>query len=473
MKKIMLLALTVMLTACHDFLDEVDQDKLIPSKTEHYAAVLLNNNQYNFPIFVNANFMTDDITEYSQSLESSRKAKKPVYTWQIEIEKDEDGNKATTDNTWTNAYKNISICNYVHELVEDAEGTKEEKAFIKGEAKFFRAYNYFNLLNLYGVPFDSENAAHALGVPLRLDNGIEQTFQRNTVAECYQQIEADLREAIELITESSIEKSIHHPSAASCHLLLSRIYLYQEKWQEAAEAATKAMEGHQLTRMTTSGTWVSEDNPEVLYTGMFYNGTITHSVFETGWKVSPELIAMYSADDIRLSRFFTKVAGKLGNVYYCNKGERDYSQIGYVAFRVAEAYLTRAEAYARQGKTQEAKTDLTTLLATRYKSGASYVIPDDSAALLEYILNERRKELCFEEHHRWFDLRRMKTDAPEIKHSYTLTDTDGTQYGTQVYTLFPADLNYTLPIPLAERENNPLIQNNERYDKLPETTGEF
>jgi putative lipoprotein len=141
--------------------------------------------------------------------------------------------------------------------------------------------------------------------------------------------------------------------------------------------------------------------------------------------------------------------------------------------RLAEAYLNRAEAYARLNQPTEAVRDMTDLLSKRYLRSSGFDIPEETEELLDFIQKERRKELCYEEHHRWFDLRRMRENAPEVVHAFTITDESGIIYGTQYYTLFPGELNYTLPLPLKERDNNPLIQNNERYDKLPETNDEI
>lgn len=458
---------------CNGFLDEVDKDKLIPTKTEHYASVLLSCLEYDYPVFGTIDYMADNVTEYSQATESSRKAQKSIYTWQLEIELDENGNKVSTNRMWTTTYKDIAIANYVEELVDDAVGSDEEKMFIKGEARFLRALCYFNLLNVYGQPFNPESAACELGVPLRLDNGVEQTYQRSTVAGCYRQIEEDLKEAARLIGESGITKSKFHPSLGTCVLLLSRVYLYQEKWEDAIDAATEAMKHGALSRIPSDGVFASAENPEVFYGGMFSGGTITSTDFEKGWRVHPDLIALYDRDkDARFDRFFSKVKGKVGEVYYSEKGSTGYSSMGQCVMRLAEAYLNRAEAYARLNQTEKAKKDMEDLLATRYSRPSDFTVPEGDG-LLDFILVERRKELCFEEHHRWFDLRRMRENAPEIFHTFTITDDAGTSYGTQKYTLFPGDLNYTLPIPLSERDNNPLIENNERYEKLPETDDEI
>lgn len=49
----------------------------------------------------------------------------------------------------------------------------------------------------------------------------------------------------------------------------------------------------------------------------------------------------------------------------------------------------------------------------------------DGQALLDFCLRERRRELCGEGNHRWFDLRR--TGMPEIKHVYIDDDTERKQ----------------------------------------------
>ena len=57
---------------------------------------------------------------------------------------------------------------------------------------------------------------------------------------------------------------------------------------------------------------------------------------------------------------------------------------------------------------------------------------------------------------------------PEIKHVFTYVNDDEVREGQESYRLLKNDPNYVLPIPLQERENNPLIINNDRLEKLPE-----
>lgn len=469
MKKKLLYLLTVgLLTGCSGFLDEIDKDQLIPKTTEHYSSVLLNEFSKDLARFVPVDFMADNLVEYINSTESSRNVYKPIYTWQKEIEINENGVRVTSNNrAWEDIYKDIAIANYVIELINDAEGTQNERDFIKGEAYFIRAWSYLALVNLYGIPYNGATASIDLGIPLRIDNGMEQVYNRATVKESYERVIEDLTKAKELIQQSGLIKSKFHPSAYACDLLFSRVYLYMKDWGNAEIYATKVIEKNTLSMMIETGAYVTPDRTDILYSASLLGPSLTESVFDGGWQVNPGFISLFDkANDLRFPAFFTKMDKKIGEVYYTQK-QGLFTKMGFVNLRVAEAYLNRAE--ARYHLNGNAVADMQALIAKRYRSPGLVQVPNSGAPLLSFILLERRKELCFEDHHRWFDLRRMDK-RPQIDHRFTLTDAAGNKVGTEKYTLLSGDPNYTLPIPLKERDNNPLIRNNERFEKMPETT---
>ncbi|MDX8340290.1 RagB/SusD family nutrient uptake outer membrane protein [Draconibacterium sp. IB214405] len=464
----MFLVLLIIASACTDFLDEVDQDKLVPEKTDHYAALLLKEFNKEYPIFKTIDYMTDNMTEVDYALSDTKVSRKTVYTWQREIEIDEEGDELSSINrAWREIYEDIAITNYVIEQIDDADGEQEEKDYIKGEAYFVRAHSYFNLLNLYGQPFNDETADADLGVPLRTNIAVEQVYYRNTVRECYNQIEEDLTLATELIFNSGIEKSKWHPDVNTCNLLMSRVKLYQKNWEEAIDFATKVISNGSLARMNAANVFVTEDNTEILYSFYTLSPVFTSSSQTvTGYSSSPELYNLYQDEDARKVAFFGINTVGTAEYYITKKYSSDFTELGYGNYRVSEAYLNRAEAYAQLGQTGEAINDVSDLLQRRYSDMSVIEFPEAQAEVLDFILTERRKELCFEDHHRWFDLRRME-NRPEIKHVFTLVNSSAQKYGVETYTLLSDDPNYTLPIPLQERENNPLIRNNERLEKLP------
>lgn len=124
-------------------------------------------------------------------------------------------------------------------------------------------------------------------------------------------------------------------------------------------------------------------------------------------------------------------------------------------FRTAEAFLNRAEAHAQLYKqtgnvshATAALADLNTLRRKRFTSAAYKEWTLTTAeALYTNCKTERRREL-FDEHHRWFDLRRY--GMPSISHVY---------YGTSAtnrlrFTLEANDPQYVLPIPANVMDRN-------------------
>ena len=80
---------------------------------------------------------------------------------------------------------------------------------------------------------------------------------------------------------------------------------------------------------------------------------------------------------------------------------------------------------------------------------------DSVEELVDFIWEERRRELCFEEAMRFWDLRRQ--GMPEITHM--VYRTDGT---SQSYVLEAGSPNYLLQIPAEETDYNSAIKNNDR-----------
>ncbi len=481
MKNYITILLWLGLTACNGFLDEIDQDKMIPTTTDHYAAFLLEEFSAAQAVWHMSSYMTDEIGEVKSVPNSAgRLSTKPVYAWQRNIELTEEGKTVYNNTAWGAGYQDITIANYVLEQIDDAKGTQAEIDFLKGEAYFVRAYSYFNLVNLYAAPYVSdEQAKSTLGIPIRTDIGVVPTYDRKMLAEVYSQLESDLGEARASLKKSGLQKSIFHPTVTACDLLLSRIKLYKREYSEAIAAAGKVIASASLYGMTAANAntaFIDRENPELLYSfGSASTVLETSKMQSLGFAVNNDLINAYDEDDFRKACFFAKVTTEaLGTYYYPAKFSTSYTSLGMCNFRVAEAYLNRAEAYACEGNIGEAQADIRALLEKRYKRGAIFHIPDGQEALIAFIRQERLKELCFEEHHRWFDLRRLDaSERPEIIHVYTLMDAEGNKQGTESYHLLPDDKNYTLSLPQNEKTNNPLIFDYERYDKLPEYNEEI
>ena len=135
-----------------------------------------------------------------------------------------------SDNTgfqdvWEGFYKTISLANTIIEVLPEKDLTSKNQ--IIGEAKFLRAFNYFELVTLFG------------DVPLILvnpKNESEYHAPRTAKTEIYTQIEQDLTDAIAALPLKSALSATDkfRASKGTAQALLGKVYLFQEKWTEAA-----------------------------------------------------------------------------------------------------------------------------------------------------------------------------------------------------------------------------------------------
>ena len=146
---------------------------------------------------------------------------------------------------WSYPYEMIGLCNIILEKIDNVD-TKEEdlRDYYKGQALALRGMLLFDLTKFYGYPYKKDNGA-SLGVPVvvsPLDK--EAKPKRNTVAECYAQVIADLKAAVAAM-DNDEGKAFHkgHISLFGAQTLLSRVYLYHGDDAEALAMAEKAIKG--------------------------------------------------------------------------------------------------------------------------------------------------------------------------------------------------------------------------------------
>ncbi|WP_286971511.1 RagB/SusD family nutrient uptake outer membrane protein, partial [Flavobacterium sp. UBA4854] len=154
--------------------------------------------------------------------------------------------------------------------------------------------------------------------------------------------------------------------------------------------------------------------------------------------------------DLRKQLFLVKPLFTLVNgvqTYVDYSFTRKYQDnAGYVAFRLSEMYLIRAEAALETNRADLAMADINII---RARANASLLT--NTANLKENIFLERRKELCFEGF-LFFDIARMHKDVSR---------NDGCM--ATVCSLTYPSLKFVLPIPTFNTNLNPNLQQNDSY----------
>jgi hypothetical protein len=95
-------------------------------------------------------------------------------------------------------YTFIANANAIIDNIDGAVGPEADKKLIKGQALAYRAWAYFQMVQLFGERFDATKANDGLGMSIVL-HAQAGAIPRNTVAETYTQINKDLDDAILLL----------------------------------------------------------------------------------------------------------------------------------------------------------------------------------------------------------------------------------------------------------------------------------
>lgn len=136
---------------------------------------------------------------------------------------------------WSAMYQCVTRANEAIAHVPNIEMDPTERDNILGEAYFIRAFNYFNLLNSW------------LNVPL-ITVPISEIDEPNLIeqappADVWAQIESDLQQAQQLLPDSWDSKYVGRVTSGAAIGLLGKVYLYQQKYNEAKSEFSKIMDG--------------------------------------------------------------------------------------------------------------------------------------------------------------------------------------------------------------------------------------
>ncbi len=444
-----LLALLLLIAGgCTDFLTEDLKGDFSSStfyKNESQALQAVNGayNGLAFSRFDNALWVFGDIAS-NDAVKGGNPGDQAEITYIDEF--NADANNGIISNYWAFAYENIARTNNVITSVPAVEMDESLRNRIVGEAKFIRAYNYFNLVNIFGrvplklLPQLTQDAIH---VPL------------SEISAIYQQIEKDLTDAAMVLPPSYTGGDIGRITKGGALAMLGKVSLYQQKWSEAINYF------HQVENLGEYGLLPHyadlfklefENNKESIFEiqhltnqdpftgsalnqwfapptegGYYFNAPTQDLVnaFETSTtgEADPRLDASIGRDgqpwlngepfnaSWSPTGFLTKKHQQpLSEISSSLKGDGD---LNYIYLRYADVLLMKAEAFNETGKADSA---LANLNKVRARARASFqgtlpadlltnVITTNANELRTIIHHERRVELA-QEFHRYFDLMR-------------------------------------------------------------------
>jgi starch-binding outer membrane protein, SusD/RagB family len=354
---------------------------------------------------------------------------------------------------YLDAYQAIDAANVVIARAPDVIADAAERDRVVGEARFLRGIVYLYLVRFFAPPWNSGDPSQRPGLALELEPTTavtEELFRpRSSLADTYGQILADLQYAEGVLPATPHRRGRATTFAASA--FLSQVYLAQGRFAEAAEAANRVIEEgpYQLTATYAGAFNNSDDSSEDVFAiqqtptstaggNITFYASLPGDLGRGDMDITQAHLDLYEAGDDRLDLFYAGTGRKAG-IPRTGKWVEQYTSVPII--RLAEMYLTRAEANHRTGGAVGPNTPLEDVNIIRDRVG---LLPL-ATVTLEAILRERHLELAWEGH-TLLDLKR--------------TGRSVTHLGTEFTHDHP---RLVLPIPQRELDVNPNLQQNAGY----------
>lgn len=229
------------LSSCDSYLDEMPdnrteldmEDKIVSLLTSAYP-------QNSFYGFVNE-CISDNIDDMGKRYNKyDERFPRQVYNWQDITETDNDG----ILNLWENSYHAIAAANQALKSIEELGGAKTTKLKeAKAEALLCRAYNHFILVNEFCMNYNTATSTSDMGIPYvtEPESHVYSDYKRGTVAEVYEKINKDIEEALPIMGDTHYSVPKYHFNTSAAYAFAARFNLFYEKWDKAAEYATKCL----------------------------------------------------------------------------------------------------------------------------------------------------------------------------------------------------------------------------------------
>ncbi len=306
-------------------------------------------------------------------------------------------------NLWDQQFALINAANVVIDKVPGIPGMSDAaKNSIVAEARFMRAFTYFNLVRYFG-------AVPLITKPTESPDVSALQVSRTPTAEVYKQILEDLDFAKLNLpeTHAGLGKTARATKAAA-FALGARINLTRKNYTLALADANQVIsrKGEALT-VPYANLFLTKNSAEAIleinYDTQLQNALAT--TFLPGSlggtrtiQVNPNLVAAYEPGDLRKDA----TIGFANADNYMKKYSRSSTKDdNIIVFRLAEVLLTKAEALAETSYPNAEAVKL--LNEIRRRAGLAAIAPATLADFRKALYKERRLELSFEGHE-WFDI---------------------------------------------------------------------
>lgn len=426
--------LSVSLTACDSFLDEVPDNRLRLNDLEIISELVTNAYPNGSTVFLE--WMTDNVGADPKNMQ--RRDMTLAYHWQ-DIEGE---GQDTPTGFWSSAYTAIAHANQALEALDALETNDAgRKTAIRAEALACRAYAHFMLVNIFAASYDPAQAAQTPGVVImeQPETSLLVTYERSSLQQCYDFIEKDLLEALQGVDDNSYQNSgKYHFTRNAILALMSRFYLFKKDYKNCMKYSTELLgTAYNPKYVRDYRTIYTGTNSEVMARKFTNPGLESNLLLLrkealygymafAGYRLNEEVIRQLVLTEQDARFIVTYNYG--GSAAFIPKYERELvrklsltSSSGYpytieVALRAEEVLFNYLESCWYENDKTTVRKQLNEYIKGIYGNQVTYEILESTYArsysgvskddlMLIILLDEKRREFV-EEGLRWFDIRR-------------------------------------------------------------------
>jgi hypothetical protein len=418
---------------------------------------------------------------------------------------------------WSALYQIINRATIVSLKCDEADASiftdPDTKNIIKGEALFLRSWCYYKLWNTWGT---------APLITTRITNFADVKTPNSKETELLDQAITDLTEASTLLPESWNAANSGRVFKGSAYGLLGKCLVFRACWNKKSDPAaatsdynaaidafnkittrilvpnfgdnfdaTKENNQESLFEFQASSQagfeniWLANDFNQAIGAMDNYLGYYTQQWQWWGqcpYVPSNKLIAAFDPGDPRIDETFISIADPNYYGYQWAKYIKHDIEGGFNTsmnnpriLRYADILLLKAEAVLKSGGSKSEAIGLINQIRARAR-GADSVPADfntsesDESTIMQWIMDERLRELCGDDDHRWFDLKRWhyagyidlsNWDGSDGTTGFSCSRPSSEFRFHDFYTATQGNLWY--PIPISEINSNNLVVQNPGY----------
>ena len=375
------IALGLSLTSCNDYLDKLPDDRAELDTNDKVTKFLVSAYVNHLPDFIfeiSSDNVLDNGTNYTAQPNQDK-----IYRWQdVETEGNDDPRSL-----WNNGYESAAVANEALAAIGSDASMRGQRA----EALLCRAYAMFQTANIFCMAYDPQKADEYMGIPYPKEPGVS-VNERGTLRETYENINADIEEALPLLDDNHLKVTKYHFNTKAAYAFAARFNLFYHNYDKAIEYATRALGNNVASVLRNIAPYMDLAGVDDICNNYMRSSEPANLMMLTGYSIAGR--AIYASTYRRYCQaraivtketFWADMPWGIGSgpntlwiahmlygtnygIYYPKQLEQfeitdQVNQTGYphiveCIFTTDETLLVRAEAYALKGDFDKAIADM-------------------------------------------------------------------------------------------------------------------